>query len=81
MPDGYGIFSSQIADAKQRHVILWQKIDDEVLFIDAQSGKKINPEGPQYGVEASAPIILVRLDDATPVDWRLPDVIQPFDKM
>lgn len=79
MPDGYGIFSFQIIDSAQRHVVLWKKNDGKTSFIDAQLGVEIELEG-EYGVE-DAPVILARLDNAVPVGVLLTDVIQPFGKM
>ena len=79
MPDGYGIFSFQIIDSAQRHVVLWKKSDGKTSFIDAQLGVEIELEG-EYGVE-DAPVILARLDNAVPVGVLLTDVIQPFGKM
>lgn len=79
MPDGYGIFSFQIIDSAQRHVVLWKKNDGKTSFIDAQLGVEIELEG-EYGVE-DAPVIQARLDNAVPVGVLLTDVIQPFGKM
>lgn len=79
MPDGYGVFSFEIADAQQRHVILWKKESGGVVFVDPQAGKVIPYE--KIDAEAATDVIIARLDNAEPVAWNLPDVIQPFASM
>ena len=79
MPDGYGVFSFEIADAQQRHVILWKKASGGVVFVDPQAGKVIPYE--KIDAEAATDVIIARLDNAEPVAWNLPDVIQPFASM
>ena len=77
-PDSsYGVFSFEIKDARQRHVILWQKRAGEIVFVDPQLGRGISPESA-FGIAQSGLVVLARLDNADPVGSKVSDVIQPF---
>lgn len=77
MPEGsYGVFSYELPQMAQRHVILWSKDKGKVRFMDPQSNEHVHP--PTDGMEPGKPIIVARLDNATPVESKASDVIQPF---
>lgn len=50
-----------------------------MVFVDPQAGKVIPYE--KIDDEAATDVIIARLDNAEPVAWNLPDVIQPFASM
>lgn len=58
---------------------LWKKESGGVVFVDPQAGKVIPYE--KIDAEAATDVIIARLDNAEPVAWNLPDVIQPFASM
>lgn len=58
---------------------LWKKVSGGVVFVDPQAGKVIPYE--KIDAEAATDVIIARLDNAEPVAWNLPDVIQPFASM
>ena len=58
---------------------LWTKESGGVVFVDSQAGKVIPYE--KIDDEAATDVIIARLDNAEPVAWNLPDVIQPFASM
>ena len=58
---------------------LWKKESGGVVFVDSQAGKVIPYE--KIDDEAATDVIIARLDNAEPVAWNLPDVIQPFASM
>ena len=58
---------------------LWKKESGGVVFVDSQAGKVIPYE--KIDDEAAIDVIIARLDNAEPVAWNLPDVIQPFASM
>lgn len=58
---------------------LWKKESGGVVFVDPQAGKVIPYE--KIDDKAATDVIIARLDNAEPVAWNLPDVIQPFASM
>ena len=78
MLDGsYGVFSFEMAELQQRHVILWAKRAGQMEFIDPQEGGElVHPN--QFGIQPETSVVMARLDDATPVGLKATDVIQPF---
>ena len=58
---------------------LRKKESGGVVFVDSQAGKVIPHE--KIDAEVATDVIIARLDNAEPVAWNLPDVIQPFANM
>ena len=79
MPDGsYGVFSFEVDQMAQRHVILWRKAVGGKVFVDPQQGDEPVIFGEDFDINPKAQVVIARLDNAHPVGSETEDVILPF---